>query len=394
MQAIDGNEPLRVMHVVHGLGKAGRTGGMEYGVIKLANAVDRARVRPAICSTRRADPEIAKLVAPDVPVYECDGREGNDPRLVLWLRRVFRQFGPHIVHTHAWGTLCEGWSAARLASVPLIIHGEHGTIQDRLYQRWVQRFMWNRVDQVLSVSSQLAARLSNEVGFDPRRIRTIRNGVSLERFGRVSRAQARRALGLSDDCVAIGTVGRLVEVKDHRTLLASFERVAREEPRTLLLLAGDGPLGPSLRAQAEAMKLDGRVRFLGHRADIEQVLAALDVFVLSSHSEGLSNTILEAMASGVPVVATRVGGADELVVHDQTGLLVPARNQEALAAAMSRLTSSIDTRRRMGAASRHRAHAEFSLARMVRNYEELYAGLARRLSAGAAVAGSFSGATR
>ena len=377
------SETVRVMHVVHCLGSNGRTGGMEYGVIKLVNALDRARVVSGVCSTRLADPAISRLLDPAVSYRELDGRRGgNDPRLVWSMRRVFREFRPHIVHTHSWGTLIEGMLAAKLARVPVVVHGEHGTRQTKRRQVLVQRFVWKRVDQLLSVSSRLAESLVREVGIEPERIHTIRNGVDLSRFGRVARGDARRSLGLDDQSVVLGTVGRLVEVKDHSTLLRAFALVARECRRAVLLLAGEGPLGTALEAQARELDIADRVRFLGHRPDVERVLAALDVFVLSSLSEGMSNTILEAMASGVAVVATAVGGADELVVEGVTGLLVPRRDPEAMAAAMLSITTDDVVRRRMAIAGYERAQAEFALQRMVMEYENLYARLYAERTAG------------
>jgi sugar transferase (PEP-CTERM/EpsH1 system associated) len=364
--------PVRVMHVLHCLGTDGRTGGMEYGVIKLVNAADRTRVQSAVCSTRTADPALVKLLDPEVPYYECGARRGNDPWLVVSLCRLFRRFRPDIVHTHAWGTLLEGMLAAQLARVPVIVHGEHGTLQSKPYQLRIQRFAWGRADRVVSVSSRLAERLARDVGFDAQRIHTIRNGVNLERFGPALRPDGRRALGLAEDAIAIGIVGRLVDVKDHATLLRAFARVADRDSRTVLVIAGDGPLGTPLREQAAALGIAPRVRFLGHRDDVERVLAALDVFVLSSSSEGMSNTILEAMASGVAVVATHVGGADELVVDGETGLLVPAGDPDMLASALLRLAGDPRLRRDMAGAGMRRAHEEFGLPRMVAGYQALY----------------------
>jgi sugar transferase (PEP-CTERM/EpsH1 system associated) len=345
---------------------------MEYGVIKLVNAIHRGRVQSAVCSTRTADPAIIRLLSADVPYYECGARRGNDPRLVLSLWRLFRRFRPDIVHTHAWGTLIEGMIAAKLAGVPVIVHGEHGTLQTKPYQLRIQRFAWGKVDRVLSVSSRLAERLARDVRFDPGRIHTIRNGVNLERFGPALREEGRRELGLGDDVIAIGTVGRLVEVKDHPTLLRAFAQVASADSRTVLLLAGAGPLAAQLQRQATDLGIDTRVRFLGHRDDIERVLAALDLFVLSSSSEGMSNTILEAMASGVAVVATHVGGADELVVDGETGLLVASSDAHALASALTRVCKDHVLRHGMARAGHRRAHEEFGLQRMIDGYENLY----------------------
>jgi len=363
---------LRVMHVLFRL----QAGGMEYGVIKVVNGVDRARISNSICSTTPAD-GVKKLLRRDVRLYECHRRPGNDPSLVLQLYRVFRRERPHIVHTHAWGTLCEGVLAARLARVPIVIHGEHGTLQLKPYQARVQRLMWRRADRVLSVSSRLAERMADGTGFPLERITVIRNGVDLSRFQAADRAEARRALGLPVDGIVVGTAARLVPVKDQANLLHAFGRLAAEGVEFTGVIAGDGPLRADLEAQAQALGIQSRVRFLGHVPAVERVYAALDVFVLSSKSEGLSNTILEAMASRVAVVATRVGGADELVEDGANGVLVPPEDTGALADAIGWLVRDGDLRQSMAAEGRRRALTRFTLDRMIRNYANLYWALGR-----------------
>ena len=367
-------EPVRVMHVVYTL----RPGGMEFGIVKLVNGLDRARVSSSICSTLPASVDMRAQVAGDVPVFDLQRRPGTDLRVVGDLYRLFRRERPDIVHTHAWGTLVEGLLAARLARVPFVVHGEHGTLQLRGYQRRVQRAVWARADLVLSVSTRLAEKMAETTGFPRERIRTIRNGVDLSRFGLHPRADARRALGLAPDAFVVGTAGRLVPVKDQKTLIAAMAVLRRAGHRLTLLIAGDGPLGPELEAAAAALGIAQDVRFLGHCPGIETVFAAMDVFVLSSVSEGLSNTILEAMASGLPVVATRVGGADELVADGLTGILVPAGSAESLAGAIARLMASAPQCPAMGAAGRRRAESEFSLPSVIRRYEQMYWEVARR----------------
>ena len=246
----------------------------------------------------------------------------------------------------------------------------------RKHNLYVQRWAWRRVDRLLSVSARLADRMAATVGVSPTEIRIIRNGVDTRRFASVDRDQARRALGLAPSDLAIGAVGRFQPVKDHANLLLASSALAREGHQHLVLLAGVGPLRKSLKDLALRLGIAERVRFLGHRPDVESVLAALDIFALPSKSEGLSNTLLEAMAAGVPVVATHVGGADELVQHGATGLLVPAQQPDALASALSQLIMDPEKRRHMGYLGQQRAHQEFSLERMIRSYEELYLSLA------------------
>jgi sugar transferase (PEP-CTERM/EpsH1 system associated) len=364
---------LHVMHIVYAL----QPGGMEFGVVKVVNGLVGSGIRSSICSTAPARGPMKALVAPGVEVFELQRREGNDLRLVWRLTRLLRRERPDIVHTHGWGTLVEGLVASRLAGVPVVVHGEHGTLQLKRRQRWVQRASWSCANQVLSVSTRLAEHMATEVGYAPGRIRTVRNGVDLSRFQAGRRREARLALGLPAEAVIVGTVGRLVPVKDQATLLEAVALLRGEGTQVAALLAGDGPLSGRLRQQAEALGISADVHLLGHRPDVELVLAALDVFVLPSLSEGLSNTILEAMATGLPVVATRVGGADELVIDGVTGILVPPGAPVQLAAALAGILRDPAQRDRMGHAARRRAESEFSLPVVIRTYQDLYEELAR-----------------
>lgn len=360
------------MHVLYRL----QAGGTEYGVVKVVNGVSRGPVSCSICSTTTATDVRAQLRS-DIRLHECSRRDGNDPSLVWQLFRLFRRERPHIVHTHAWGTLVEGLVAARLARVPVVVHGEHGTLQLKPYQARAQRLAWSKVDRLLSVSSRLAERMAATTGYPLERIQVIRNGVDLARFTAVDRVEARRTLGMPQEVPAIGTAGRLVPVKNQALFIEALGDLARRGAPFVGIIVGDGPLRQALEERALAVGLRDRVRFLGHREDIERVYAALDVFVLSSASEGLSNTILEAMASGLAVVATQVGGADELIEDGTSGILVPPESPDSLASALNRIVCA-DTplHALLGHRARQRAEAMFSLEGMIRSYEELYLELA------------------
>jgi sugar transferase (PEP-CTERM/EpsH1 system associated) len=362
-----GATPVHVMHVLYRL----QEGGTEYGVIKVVNGLDPALVTSSICSTTPAT-AVKSLLRPGVSLYECRRRDGNDPNLVWQLFRLFRRVRPDVVHTHAWGTLCEGMIAARLARVPVVIHGEHGTLQLKPRQARVQRWAWRRAGHLLSVSSRLADRMAERVGVPRDHVTVIRNGVDLSRFATAPRDQARRALGLPPDALVLGAVGRLVEVKNHALLIDAAAQLAASGVVCSIVIAGDGPLRADLEGRISALGLSDRVRLLGHRSDVEQVFAALDVFVLPSRSEGMSNTILEAMAAGLPVVATNVGGADELVVDGETGLLVHEGSVPALTTALRDLAADASRRTAMGRAGRLRIERQFSLKTMIREYERFY----------------------
>ena len=321
------------------------------------------------------------MCSPRVKFFEFNRRDGNDPKLVASLYGLIRRERPDVLHTHAWGTLCEGVIAGKLAGVPCIVHGEHGTMELKPRNLWVQRNVWRFVDRVLSVSSELAERMAKETGFPRQAITVIRNGVDLSRFGSIDRGAARTRLGLGAEEYAIGTVGRLVPVKDQLSLLRAVAILRARGLTCRVLIAGEGPLEQELKQAAASLGIDDKVHFLGARDDVPAIMAALDVFTLTSRSEGLSNTILEAMASSLPVVATDVGGNVELVVDGLTGVLVPAETPEKTAAALAGLWADVDGRRRMARAARERAESEFSLSGMIRHYESLYTTVADKAKA-------------
>lgn len=363
------------MHIVHGL----RAGGMEYGVLKLSAGMCQDRFDMSVCSTVPSQ-LAASQVSPGVRVFELNRRPGLDLKCIRDLSRLMRRESPLIVHTHGWGTLVEGFVAARWAGVPCVVHGEHGTLQDRPYQRVIQRWVWPRTTELVSVSSKLAERMADVVGVSPSRIAVLRNGVDLDRFARVGRSQARGHLGVQATDFVIGTVGRLSEVKDHATLVEAAWRLKEAGVPATTVIVGEGPCREALEAEVARRGLGGSVWLLGHVSEVEALLPGFDVFVLSSRSEGLPNSVLEAMASGVPVVSTRVGGVEELVVEDVTGVLVEAGSAPALASALERLARDADARCDMGRAGRERAAREFALPVAVSRYEALYTRVAASAS--------------
>jgi glycosyltransferase involved in cell wall biosynthesis len=274
--------------------------------------------------------------------------------------------------------LCEGLIAARAANVPIVVHGEHGTMETRPRNRFVQRWVWNRVDRVLSVSSRLAEKMAREIRFPLEHITVIRNGVDLARFQTGNRLGGRQALGLEASDFVIGTVGRLVPVKDQATLLEDIALVRREIGTCKAVIVGDGPLDAPLKRQATQLGIADCVVFTGHRHDVQDLLAAFDLFVLSSSSEGLSNVILEAMACSLPVVATDVGGSGELVDQARTGLLVEPGSPAALSAALITLGRDPQRRQAMALAARDRVEREFALEKMIQRYQQLYLEVGRQ----------------
>lgn len=245
--------------------------------------------------------------------------------------------------------------------------------------RLLFRSINGRFDRIVAPSAAIIESLRLEGQRAAARLEVIHNGTDLDRFspmGAAARGARRRALGIGEDEIVFVCVGNLKAVKGHTHLLAAFARVAAGLERCRLLLVGEGELGEELRRETEQLGLGGRVRFLGRREDVEHILAAGDVLVLASLSEGLSNALVEGAAAGLPVVATRVGGNAEIVEDGRSGLLVPAGDSRALADAMLRMASSEQMRQAMGMRARRRALEGFSLEAMLDGYLRLYEGLA------------------
>ena len=361
-----------IVHVVHGFS----IGGLENGLVNLVNRMPAGRWRHAILALTRVSARFAERVQrPDVAFIELDKRPGHLVRDYPRLYRLFRELKPAIVHTRNLAAL-EAVVPAWAAGVPVRIHGEHGWNSDdpqglrRRYQ-YVRRLYRPFVSRYVALSRHLEDYLERRVGVPAGRLSQMYNGVDTERF---APAEARRPIEgcpfSAEKDFVVGWVGRMDPIKDLPTLVRAFKRA--NAPRMRLVLVGDGATRPALEALVRERGLEDRVWLAGERADIAQVMQGFDCFALSSRGEGISNTILEAMASRLPIVATRVGGNGELIESGMTGTLVPAGDPEAFAEALLRYCTDAAFARRHAKAARRAAERRFSLSRMVADYCSLY----------------------
>jgi sugar transferase (PEP-CTERM/EpsH1 system associated) len=367
-----------IVHVIYHLA----VGGLENGLVNLINRLPVDRYRHAIiCLTDYTDFR-NRIRNPDVRVYVLHKRPGKDLRIYSELWRLFRQLRPDIVHTRNLATL-EAQFPALLAGVPHRIHGEHGRdVSDidgtsRKYQL-LRRLFSPIVQHYIALSQDLEHYLLDRVGIPPGKINHICNGVDTRRFRPANRmaADLLPANFPGGDRVVIGTVGRMEAVKDQTNLVNAFIRLVQDHPqgveRLRLVMIGDGALREAALSLLEAAGLGDIAWLPGERDDVPELLAAMDVFVLPSLAEGISNTILEAMAAGLPVVATDVGGNRELVVEGSTGFLVPRSDPDALAGAIRHYVDDPEMRAAHGQRAQLRCEAEFSLNTMVKKYQGLY----------------------
>ena len=387
-----------IAHIVHGFS----IGGLENGLVNLVNRMPAQRWRHAIVSLTRVCGRFAERVQrPDVEFIELDKRPGH---LVLdypRLYRLFRRLRPAVVHTRNLAAL-EAAVPAWAARVPVRIHGEHGwNKQDpdgsrRRYQ-YVRRLYRPFVGRYVALSRHLEDYLESKVGVPAERISHIYNGVDTQAFRPAEARKPVPGCPFGDPAhFIVGWVGRMDPVKDLPSLLNAFsqalQRSAETASRLRLVLVGEGPMREALERIVEQRGLRDRVWLAGARSDVAEVMRGFDCFVLPSLGEGISNTILEAMATQLPVVATRAGGNTELIESGMTGLLVPPGDSEALAGALLGYFTARATARRHAKAARRLAEARFSLTRMVDDYCSLYEGALVR--AGVSLPGAAEAAVR
>lgn len=375
-----------VAHVIYALG----TGGLENGLVNLINRCPPGRYRHAIICLTRAEAFAGRIQVPGVEIVELHKRPGHDPLMYWRLWRALRRLRPAIVHTRNLAAL-ETQVLGLLMPRCRRVHGEHGRDVSDLrgsnprYRR-LRRLLAPLIHRFIAVSRDLADWLVKDVGLPADKVTQIYNGVDHARFAAATEvsgdaASTRSLPGLPADFLppgarVVGTVGRLAAVKDQLTLIRALAHILADQPdyRSHLrgILVGDGPERAALeRAIAEA-GLQDVIWLAGDREDIPALLARMDVFVLPSLGEGVSNTILEAMAAGLPVVATRVGGNPELVVPGETGELVPVGDASALAAALRALLDEPELAARLGAAGRERVRRNFDWPRTVAAYLQVY----------------------
>lgn len=352
--------PVRVAHVVESL----EMGGLEKLLVEFARHADRARFGLRFVTLGDRGFLASEIEALGWPVHSLGMPPGVKPRALWALARLFRRDKVGVVHTHSEGPLLYAAPAARLAGARRVIHTRHhgpdlGNNSPRarravgLVTRWVDRMVCVADD---------GARASVAEGVSAARVVTVWNGIDLDRFAYSGPRPGGPAV----------VVARLVPEKDHATLLRAWALVAGQEPDFRLEVAGDGPLMGELVGLAGGLGLGDRVRFLGRVDDVPGLLGRAAMLVLPSRLEGISLTLLEAMARGLPVVATRVGGNPEVVIDGETGSLVSPGAPADLAAAVVALRRDPAAASRMGRAGRVRAETHFDVRTTLAAYESLY----------------------
>jgi len=371
---------IRILHVVEAIGIGG---GIENGIAHLIERMDSTRFEHILCGVFRLGPQVERYPADRVQIV-C--LEQKPRRLAIQtgpLAEMIRKLRPDVVHSRNWGAL-EAAVAARWVGETSVIHSEHGVEMDPAAEprrrSWFRRFVFSLTDRVFCVSYQLRDMLAARTGFPQRKIGVIHNGVktSLFRPDASVRRRFRAELGIDDDEFCIGCVGRLNRIKDYPTMFRAAELFSKSCASWRLLIVGSGAELSALREFVNSSPvLRGRVHFIGASNRVPELLNALDVYVLPSLCEGISNSLLEAMATGLPVIASDTGGNPEVVVDGESGLLFPVGDFRRLADQLLLLYSAKERRVQFGQMALCRVKEQFSLDSMVEQYEEMYSSLVR-----------------
>ncbi|MEZ6194478.1 MAG: glycosyltransferase [Planctomycetota bacterium] len=358
-------------HVVHVLSSFD-TGGLQQGVVNLVNHSDPARFRHSIVSFSPALGMRERLRRDDVQVESIAlgglGRLAAARRLAARLRAL----GCDVLHTRNRGTQLDGALAGVIARVPWRVHGYHGrdlgnASGERLARRLVGRVAEWAHHRVIALTPAMREEYRRDYGVPARKIAVIPNGVDLERLNAFAPAEALRSP------FTVATVGRLDAVKNLPLLLRAFAAMENRGPEDRLVIAGDGPERPRLEALATELALpEGAIRFLGERKDAPAVMKAADLYVQPSFYEGMSNTIVEAMALGVPVLATEVGGNADVTGREGAARLVPSDDVAAMRMALEAFRADPELRRETARRGRERVEGRFTLERMVTAYEAVW----------------------
>jgi glycosyltransferase involved in cell wall biosynthesis len=371
--------PIPIAYVIPRLGRA----GTERHILEVLRHIDRQAFAPILCCLRAEGfllDQVRELGVPIVDIRLAPSLPGFAfPLAVARLSREFRKWGARIVHSYLFHPNLLGTLGARLARVPVALASKRSLdTYPKLMHRWACSVANRLADCVTANAEAVRHHVHEAEGCPLHKIAVIPNGVDLTRFASPGSKTGASVVELPGAGPFLGSVARLSGKKGQADLIEAAALVLRQRPDATFLLVGDGRLRSELRAQADGLGLNGGVRFLGAFDDPVPILSRMDVFVLSSHMEGMSNALLEAMASGRPVVATRVGGNSEVVVDGVTGFLVPPRDPPRLAEAMLAILSDPARAAAMGAAGRARVEAHYSVGVMVRRLEGLYRDLLAR----------------
>jgi glycosyltransferase involved in cell wall biosynthesis len=351
-------------------------GGLERVVLDLVNQGRQLGQDVTVICLERPGILAPRVQAAGAQLLCVDKPPGIHLSTIRHIRSLLAKLRPDVVHTHQINPLFYTGPAARSLRIP-VVHTEHGKHyaahrRTRLLGRLAGRF----AQRVFCVSDDIAQEITTHRIASPDKVEVVRNGIDTRRFQEPADTDSlRQSLGIPLDAPVIGTIGRLSEIKRQDLLLRAFHDLRTNIPNAHLLLVGDGPLLSELRQLATTLGLDGSIHFAGYQPEPQQFLHLMNVFTLTSRSEGMPLVILEAWAAGVPIVASDAGGLPELIQHGQTGLLFPSGDVQALATAIGQMLTDPAYARTMAEAGLRRVESTYHARHMAETYHARYLNL-------------------
>ena len=372
---MENGRPINVLQIVEGL----NLGGAETKLLELIAQMDRRRFRTVFCSLGLGDQIKEKLQGLDVKFVNLSRKHRFDPSLVWRVRKLILEENIDVVMTTLFYADVVGALARLFTPAKAVFSWETISAPEwlRPHRLLTYRLAMRFCTRVVSVSQATAKWLVEKRGLPESKVTVIPYGVNLSLYRQGKNFELRRELGIDSRACLVGVVARLHPQKGHRYLIQAAEKIVAAHPQTRFAFVGDGELRRELELQVQSLKLDKHFLFLGFRDDVKDLLRTFDLFVLPSLYEGLPNVVLEAMACGLPVVATAVDGTPELVVDGETGYLVPPRDPDALAEKINKLLGQPDLADAFGRRGRRRVEEHFSLELQVQRFQELYETYAR-----------------
>ncbi len=363
---------ISVLHLITEL----NMGGAQQALFRLLAGMDRQQYQPIVVCLYNGRGEVAQQIRQlDIPVIDLEMQPKWRLDAVWRLYRLIQEEKPVILHVWMFHANILGRIVGRLNRVPIVIISRRTQNLDGVGREWMNRKLSGWSDATITVSECVRQVEIAQARTDPAKVITVHNGIEVDRYRQIDasvRDRIRRELKTPNEALVIASVGRLHPVKGFANLLTAVQSVRARFPDVFLWLVGDGELRIRLEAQARQLGLDDVVVFTGTRLDVPEILTAVDIFTLASHVEGMPNAILEAMAAGLPVVATQVGGVPEIVVDGQTGLLVPPADNTALAQALLKLLEDVSLRQRFGLTGRQRVREQFDITVTRQKTVDLY----------------------